>query len=112
MVNGRELLWVDPVLVVISGRELGRSVEIPVGELSIGRSPDCDFTIESGSISRRHAKLVRLPDGRIFIEDQGSSCGQYVNGHKVQREQLHPGDCLQFGDSTIAVLKERAASQE
>src|SRR5262249_26472679 len=35
--------------------------------LTIGRSPDCDILLSHPTISRRHAQLERLPDGRLLL---------------------------------------------
>jgi len=48
----------------------------------LGRDPDLSVTLESPSISRRHAR-VRVAGGVATLEDLGSKNGTYVNGQKV-----------------------------
>ncbi len=50
-------------------------------------------------ISRRHAHLYSV-DGRIFVEDLGSTNGTFVNGERLQEHarQLRDGDSLAFGN--------------
>jgi Protein of unknown function (DUF3662)/FHA domain len=64
--------------------------------LLIGRSRDCDVTVEDPNVSRRHAEL-RNEDGRWIITDLGSTNGIKVNGRRVEQAALEPGDELVFG---------------
>jgi hypothetical protein len=64
--------------------------------LLIGRSRDCDVTVDDPNVSRRHAEL-RNEDGRWIITDLGSTNGVKVNGHRVEHAALEPGDELVFG---------------
>ena len=64
--------------------------------LLIGRSRDCDITIDDPNVSRRHAEL-RNEDGRWVVADLGSTNGVKVNGRRVERAALEPGDELVFG---------------
>jgi hypothetical protein len=64
--------------------------------LLIGRSRDCDVTVDDPNVSRRHAEL-RNEDGRWIITDLGSTNGVKVNGRRVEQAALEPGDELVFG---------------
>jgi hypothetical protein len=64
--------------------------------LLIGRSRDCDITIDDPNVSRRHAEL-RNEDGRWVVSDLGSTNGVKVNGRRVERAALEPGDELVLG---------------
>lgn len=62
----------------------------------VGRKPElCDLTIEHGSISKLHCVIVKT-DGLLFIRDLASTNGTKVNGQKVTRGALLPGDELAF----------------
>ncbi|HYV39990.1 MAG TPA: ATP-binding cassette domain-containing protein, partial [Gemmataceae bacterium] len=51
--------------------------------LLIGRSVDCDVCLSHPMISRHHALLERLPDGRLRLTDLDSVNGISVNGHRI-----------------------------
>jgi ABC-type multidrug transport system ATPase subunit len=51
--------------------------------LIIGRSPDCDILLSHPTISRRHAQLERLSDGRLMLTDLDSSNGVFVEGQRL-----------------------------
>ncbi len=62
----------------------------------IGRSQDCDFVVPQALVSRRHAELVRSPEGWI-LRDLESTHGTFVNGQKLSSALLEQGDVIQFG---------------
>ena len=67
----------------------------------IGRHRDCEFAIRKRDISRRHSEIVPSDDGFI-VRDLGSTNGTYVNGMRVDREQLLlPGDRIEIGSTMI-----------
>jgi hypothetical protein len=82
---GRALLVGEGKRTVLSG-----------SRLLIGRSRDCDITLEDPNASRRHAEL-RNEDGRWVITDLGSTNGIKVNGRRVEEAVLRPGDELTLG---------------
>jgi len=71
------------------------------GRLTIGRSAACDLVVDSVLVSRQHAQL-ECAAGRCTIEDLGSSNGTFVNGRRVSRAALSPGDRLRLGDVELA----------
>jgi len=72
------------------------------GEFVIGRSRDCDVVFVSEAVSRMHARFV-FRDGAWVIHDLGSRNGTMVNGARVGRCRLRPGDRVTFGDTSVVV---------
>ncbi len=72
----------------------------PLDTVSIGRSRSCDLRLPGGDASRRHAEVAGGPDG-FTITDLGSTNGTYVNGQRVQKHALQPGDQIEIGNSMI-----------
>lgn len=71
----------------------------------LGRDPSCDLVLNDPKCSRRHAVLEAGPQG-ITIRDTGSANGVNVNGQKVERAGLKPGDQVRLGDVVLMVLPE------
>lgn len=69
----------------------------------IGRSTDGDITIPSPEVSRRHAEIVPLADGSFEIRDLGSTNGTWVNGQRITRAVVRPGDRIRFGGFETAL---------
>jgi pSer/pThr/pTyr-binding forkhead associated (FHA) protein len=70
----------------------------------VGRKPDvCDLTFERDSISKLHCLIVKT-DGLLFIRDLGSTNGTKVNGQRVIRGALLPGDELSFAGLKFRIV--------
>ncbi|MBB5207203.1 FHA domain-containing protein [Chiayiivirga flava] len=82
------------VLRGVSGAAFGKTFPIS-GPVVIGRQADCDISIPSEEISRRHAQLKPTPAG-LAVEDLGSSNGTYINGKRVQSGLMRPGEELRL----------------
>lgn len=71
-------------------------------EMLIGRHHDCDVVLSDLSVSRRHARLL-FRDGRWVLQDLDSTNGTSVNGSRVGRCELRPGDHIALGDEHLAI---------
>lgn len=74
---------------------------------TIGRDRAADIPIADTSVSRRHAELAMIDAHRAFLTDCQSSNGTWLlrqgQAVRIQRETVHAGDQIRFGDVTIAV---------
>ena len=87
----------DAALVVIHGLDLGRKFDLIKSHTIVGRSSKADIQIDQESISRHHAKLINR-DGKVTIEDLGSTNGSYVNDEPVGGEfMMRNGDLVKIG---------------
>lgn len=71
-------------------------------ELVIGRHHSCDVVMTDLTVSRRHARLV-FRDGGWIVQDLESTNGTHLNGQRVGRCRLRPGDQLALGDQLLRV---------
>ncbi|MEO6064409.1 MAG: FHA domain-containing protein, partial [Lysobacterales bacterium] len=78
----------------VSGVTFGKTLPL-YGSMVIGRQADCEISIPSDEISRRHARLEVTPNG-VRVEDLGSSNGTYVNDKRVENAMLKVGDELRL----------------
>lgn len=69
--------------------------ELRSAVISVGRSPDCDITIDNAAVSSFHA-LLSQRDGKLFVEDAASTNGVLVNGAKTNSVELMPGESAQI----------------
>ena len=58
--------------------------------------PDSDIFLDDVTVSRDHCRLTVDEQG-ILLEDLGSTNGTYVNGDRVDRAALKPGDEVIIG---------------
>lgn len=66
-------------------------------KLTIGRHPSNEVMLPIESVSRFHASVICEGDDYI-LKDLRSSNGTFVNGKRIQRAALKPGDKVAFGD--------------
>jgi serine phosphatase RsbU (regulator of sigma subunit)/pSer/pThr/pTyr-binding forkhead associated (FHA) protein len=84
---------------------LGRRVVVidkPV--FRIGRKSESDLRSVGTDVSREHAEIVRLDDGRFVLKDRGSRCGTYVNDGQVTERPLRHKDKIRLGRSGSAEM--------
>jgi hypothetical protein len=82
------------VLRGVSGAAFGKTYPVP-GPVVIGRQQDCEISVPSEEISRRHAQVRPTPDG-LMVEDLGSANGTFINGKRVQTGLMRPGEELRL----------------
>jgi pSer/pThr/pTyr-binding forkhead associated (FHA) protein len=75
-------------------------------ELKVGRDPGaCDICLTEPRVSGLHASL-KFEGGQLFVRDEGSNNGTYLNGARVQSYAwlpVAPGAQLKFGPIEFAV---------
>lgn len=62
----------------------------------IGRSLAADIRFDDPTVSRRHALIVRQPDGLRVVDDRSLN-GVFVNGERVEWSALADGDEIVIG---------------
>jgi pSer/pThr/pTyr-binding forkhead associated (FHA) protein len=62
----------------------------------IGRSLAADVRFDDPTVSRRHALIVRQPDGVRVLDDRSLN-GVFVNGERVEWRTLSDGDEIVVG---------------
>ena len=69
----------------------------------VGRYPDSGIVIKDRMVSGHHAQ-IRFTDGKFRIVDLGSRNGTYLNGERVDRSPIAPGDVVRVGSALFEVL--------
>ena len=94
-------------LKFISGKYQGGVFPLkPNKQIAIGRSAELDMVLVEDMVSRKHAK-IGCQDGKVFIEDLGSTNGTFVNGEKISRSTwLKEGDRVLIGTSILKLVIE------
>ena len=67
----------------------------------VGRAKECGVCLDDTSVSRTHADVEFLSDGRLYVTDRGSTNGTFVleagKWRAIHRELLLPTDRVRFG---------------
>ncbi|HZD30961.1 MAG TPA: SpoIIE family protein phosphatase [Candidatus Angelobacter sp.] len=86
----------DPLtLVLVEGTDR-RKIVLDHFPYTIGRLKDRDLVLTDPRVSREHAIFTREIDG-IYIEDNNSRQGTFVNNERTTRRRLMRNDRLEFG---------------
>ena len=92
-------------LVVVSSPALspGTSVELSA-PTHVGRGAESGVQLDGDDfVSGRHARFEPRSDG-LWVEDEGSTNGTYVNGARVTSGRLlHAGDVVRIGQTDLKV---------
>ena len=79
----------------------GKRLVVGPGGATMGRSRQCDVTVDDANVSRTHAE-VRPRGGSWVLNDLGSTNGSRLNGHRVEgSEVLKPGDEIELGTTVL-----------
>ena len=89
-------------LLVLSGPEAGKVLDIDKETVSIGRS-DCDLLLDDPEISRRHA-TVEIDGTTATVVDLGSTNGTFFDGERIERVTLHNRDKFRVGSHEVALV--------
>ena len=88
----------------ISGKYQGGEYPLPSEkEIVIGRGGELDIVLVEDMVSRKHAKIT-TQQGKIVIQDLGSTNGTFVNGEKIKRARLKEGDRVLIGTSILKLI--------
>jgi hypothetical protein len=96
--------WVPVArLEFILGPMANQSLALTDEVTTIGSVAGNTVVLADPAVSRKHAGIRRV-NGEYELADLGSTNGVYVNGHKVPKKTLTPGDIIRVGN-TEAVFK-------
>src|SRR5262245_49790009 len=87
-----------------------REIVLAIGTHILGRHKSCQVQLDSGLVSRRHARLHVTRNG-ILIEDLGSANGVYVNGERIGTDpvRVRTGDLMLLGEEQLEVFVDTPA---
>jgi hypothetical protein len=87
----------------------GSDISLDRSMVVVGRHPLCDVRLDSLRISRHHCCMTQDKD-ELVVRDLGSTNGIRINGERVERGRLRPGDELSIAH--IRYRLENGAAQE
>jgi pSer/pThr/pTyr-binding forkhead associated (FHA) protein len=86
-------------------RFLLQEIDLPQGDTLVGRSANCQVTLDDPLVSREHARF-RIRDASAVVEDLGSRNGVQVNGTPVSGPTaVKNGDRVRIGTQELVFLE-------
>lgn len=77
--------------------------------ISVGRDAGNDLRLPEPAVSARHAALF-VRGGRVTVQDLNSSNGTWVNGSRIDSQELVHGDTVAFGRVAMRFVDEAPAA--
>jgi pSer/pThr/pTyr-binding forkhead associated (FHA) protein len=78
-----------------------RSETLTQDVIKIGKLDSSHLKLDDDGVSRMHSVVEVSATGEVFVIDLGSATGTIVNGQRVSKVQVNPGDQLQFGSLIV-----------
>lgn len=97
-------------LVIMRGGVETAQVVLEAKHLSIGRDQASDITLNDASVSRHHARLVRVMDS-YYLEDLDSTNGTQRNHRPITKHVLKHSDEIRIGGFTLYFLVQEKNEQ-
>lgn len=88
----------------------GDTIPLIREQLLVGRRESCDICLRFPNVSSHHC-VLSFRDGYWHIRDLNSTNGIKVNGHRVPKAVLKPGDEISIAKRRFIIEYELAAGQ-
>ncbi len=85
------------------GDQLLRRDTIAQDIVKVGKDPRSHLRVDDELASRMHAVIEVASEGDITLIDLGNEPGTMVNGSRVNKCKVRPGDQIQIGSTTIVL---------
>ncbi len=89
-----------PKFLILKGRHKLGTFDLVGKEYILGRGDGVDIRVDNPLVSRRHAR-VSFFAGAWRIEDLDTPNGLYINGNRIRKHALLPGDRIELGQHLL-----------
>jgi hypothetical protein len=89
-----------PVLSITKGAGSGKKLPLLPMTMTLGRELDNNIELKDPDVARYHARIT-YHAGDYVVHDLEGSSGTFVNGEKISKATLSPGDTIRTGDTEL-----------
>ena len=89
-------------LLIVSGKEVGKVLDILKKVVSIGRS-GCDLVVDDPELSRRHAR-IEIRGAEVTLKDIDSTNGTFIDDERVREVFIGNRSKFRVGSHEIALV--------
>lgn len=86
---------------VMAGPDRGKVYDLSSGGCYVVGRRKGDIPLTDDKVSNRHAEIKILGPEAYFVIDLASTNGTFLNGTRVERQQLHGGEEIRVGDTLL-----------
>ncbi len=87
---------------ILKGANSGKSFMLREGDNIVGRAPSCAICIPTPGISKEHTNIY-IQGKNIYVQDLNSTNGTFINGIRISKMQIKPGDKITLFDSILDI---------
>jgi hypothetical protein len=87
-------------LVIKHQGRLIDEVNLKLGEMKIGRLPNCDIVLHDGAVSGEHA-VVKTVGVKSSIQDLDSTNGTFIENKQIKLHELRHGETIIIGGHSL-----------
>ena len=103
---------ITPVLRLLEGPSKPGSFDLDREVTVLGKRADCDIVLDQNTVSKRHAQVVRRPEG-YFLEDLNSRNKTFLDGRVLVRpERLRDGSTIAICDFRLVFSRPTVQLQD
>jgi TonB family protein len=88
---------------IFKGNQLVREEVLKESVIKIGKLASSHLRLDDETVSRMHAVVEVVGPGKVELIDLGSTRGTTVNGERITKATLKPGDQIDFGNARVVV---------
>ncbi len=77
---------------------------------NIGSASDNNLVLQDEGIAPLHARLITTAN-KVFLKDNNSIGGCYVNGQRITQKEVLPGDWIRLGNTELEVMDPSTESE-
>ncbi len=90
-------------IAVVTGTDLGKSLELKGGRYRVGKDESCELVVVDGSVSREHL-LIEVTGEGVQLTDLGSTNGSFCDNVRFDRVRAQSGAIIRLGRVVLKLL--------
>jgi hypothetical protein len=99
-----------PSLTIKLDQAVVKHINLPQGDLSIGRRPTHALVLDDAAVSIDHASIFTVGHDS-FLKDLDSTNGTFINNRRIRKHHLKHGDQIVIGNHTIIYGQDGAVTE-
>src|SRR5215475_6422846 len=108
--QGQGKAKVSLTFALYQGEHLVRRETVTQDIVKVGKDPKSHLRVDDEMASRMHAVIEVASQDDITLIDLGNEPGTLVNGARINKCKVHPGDQIQIGGTLIVLESAEAAA--
>ncbi len=88
------------LVIKFQGKQIG-DVNLRLGDMTIGRKPDCDIILNNDKSVSGHHAVIKTVGRKSTLQDLGSTNGTFIETERVTQRELRHGQTILIGSHEL-----------